>query len=287
MKFSVIIPLYNCASYVEECIESILNNDYDMDNIQIIVVNDGSTDNSLEVVSKYKDKIEIYTKVNGNWGSVINYVKNNVRLTGDYITILDSDDKLCENFFIEFDNKNNSDILISNFYKFNIKKMKRMNVIWGKTRLINNIDKCRSPVCHPLGKLYKKELFLSLNELPEHKSFLDGIVFHELLSKAVSVFYINKELSLWRFERPGNSTTMEWNKEKTTQFHFFLQSISNFGSSGAAILLSFSKIIRSSLLKYKLNIIIKDININWIPCLLRFLVILIWFCIAKKVIDKK
>ena len=53
-KVSVIVPVYNTSLYLEECINSIINQTYK--NLEIIVVNDCSTDNSLEIISKFKDK---------------------------------------------------------------------------------------------------------------------------------------------------------------------------------------------------------------------------------------
>ena len=57
MKVSIVIPVYNTEQYVEECIQSALNQTYK--NIEVIVVNDGSTDNSLQIIRKYSDRIKI------------------------------------------------------------------------------------------------------------------------------------------------------------------------------------------------------------------------------------
>lgn len=99
MLISVIIPVYNVAQYLPECIESIINQSYR--NLEIILVNDGSTDNSLKICYKYSKldkRIKVYSKVNSGLGLTRNYgIKH---ATGNYITFVDSDDYL-ENNAIE------------------------------------------------------------------------------------------------------------------------------------------------------------------------------------------
>lgn len=95
-KLSVIIPVYNTSKYIEKCLNSILNQF--MNDIEIIIVNDGSTDNSEEIITKWinenQHKIEIkyFKKENGGLSSARNFGVN--QATGEYITFLDSDDYL-------------------------------------------------------------------------------------------------------------------------------------------------------------------------------------------------
>jgi len=88
-KVSVIIPTYNCAEYIIEAVESVLNQTFR--DFEVIVVDDGSTDNTKQVLDKFKDKISyIYQENQG-----VAVARNNgiVRSTGDYISFLDSDNK--------------------------------------------------------------------------------------------------------------------------------------------------------------------------------------------------
>ena len=88
-KVSVIIPNYNYAQYLGEAIESVLNQTYK--NIEIIVVNNGSTDNSLEILEKYSKKISLVNQENlGQSGARKSGLE---KATGDYIAFLDADDK--------------------------------------------------------------------------------------------------------------------------------------------------------------------------------------------------
>ena len=95
IKFSVIIPVYNTEDYLDQCIESVLLQDYE--NLELILVNDGSTDRSGEICEKFtqRDKRILYIdKENGGVSSARN--AGIVAATGEYVMFLDSDDWLCE-----------------------------------------------------------------------------------------------------------------------------------------------------------------------------------------------
>ena len=88
-KISVIIPTYNTEQYIKECIDSILNQTYQ--NFEIIIINDGSTDNTLEVLNSIKDeRIRVITIENSGQGVARNLALKEA--TGDYIAFIDSDD---------------------------------------------------------------------------------------------------------------------------------------------------------------------------------------------------
>lgn len=91
MKFSLIIPVYNVEAYVERCLMSIKNQTYQ--NYEVIIVNDGSTDQSKNVIKKCikeEKKFQYYEKENGGLSDARNYGVQYV--TGDYILFIDSDD---------------------------------------------------------------------------------------------------------------------------------------------------------------------------------------------------
>ena len=90
---SVIVPVYNVEEFVEECLGSIVSQDYT--NLEVIAVNDGSTDNSLDVIRTFARQytcVTIYDKPNGGLSDARNYALD--RCNGDYITFIDSDDVL-------------------------------------------------------------------------------------------------------------------------------------------------------------------------------------------------
>lgn len=90
IKVSIVIPVYNAEKYLEECIESALNQTYP--DIEVIAVNDGSTDNSLGILKKYEGKIKIISKENGGVASALNAGIN--AMTGEWFKWLSADDAL-------------------------------------------------------------------------------------------------------------------------------------------------------------------------------------------------
>ncbi len=93
---SIVIPVYNNEKYVDECIGSILKQNFPIDRIQIILLNDGSKDNSLEVIKKYEsDNIIVINKENTGVSDTRNIGMK--QALGKYILFLDSDDSLTEN----------------------------------------------------------------------------------------------------------------------------------------------------------------------------------------------
>ena len=101
--FSVIVPVYNTEKYIEECIESLVNQTIGFENIQLILINDGSTDNSEEICLKYKNKypdnIVYELKQNGGQASARNTGYKYIE--GKYVNFLDSDDKFQLDTFFE------------------------------------------------------------------------------------------------------------------------------------------------------------------------------------------
>jgi len=90
---SLIIPTYNMASLLPRCLDSLIAPET-LERLEVLVVNDGSSDNSLEIASEYSSRypgcIKVFNKPNGNYGSTINAVLPEI--SGDYVKILDSDD---------------------------------------------------------------------------------------------------------------------------------------------------------------------------------------------------
>ena len=115
MKLSIIVPAYNVEKYITECLDSLLNQGLDENIYEIIIVNDGSTDNTLEVSNNYAAKyphIKIFNKENGGASSARNYGINIAK--GKYIYFIDSDDYLmanCLNKILHHAEQQNLDIL--------------------------------------------------------------------------------------------------------------------------------------------------------------------------------
>ena len=95
---SVIIPVYNVEAYLARCLDSVLNNTYR--NVEVICVNDGSTDGSLAILREYEardPRIVVIDKENGGVSSARNAGLD--RMSGDYVTFIDADDYVHPQYF--------------------------------------------------------------------------------------------------------------------------------------------------------------------------------------------
>ncbi|MDD3392065.1 MAG: glycosyltransferase [Bacilli bacterium] len=167
-KISVIVPVYNVEQYLEKCLTSLINQT--LEDIEIIIVNDGSPDNSQQIidkyVSKYPDKIKSFIKENGGLSDARNY--GITKATGEYIAFIDSDDwadvkmfeimynKAISNYFdivvcnVEYVYENDSKLVDSNVKKdiYDKKAIKKImtkiypsawNKIYHKNLFLNNV----------------------------------------------------------------------------------------------------------------------------------------------------
>ncbi len=117
-KISIIIPVYNAESYLEECLNSIICQD--LEDIEIICVNDGSTDNSALILENYTEKdprIINITQINGGVSQARNLGLK--QASGDFILFVDADDFLAEHslkYLYDCTKKNDLDILVFGYY---------------------------------------------------------------------------------------------------------------------------------------------------------------------------
>ena len=120
-KVSVLVPVYNVEKYLSECLESLVNQT--LQDIEIICINDGSTDNSPKILEDYQAKypqIKVINKENSGYGATMNLGLKVA--TGEYIGIVESDDFVKDTMFEDLyslANKNNLDIAKSDFYYYN------------------------------------------------------------------------------------------------------------------------------------------------------------------------
>jgi glycosyltransferase involved in cell wall biosynthesis len=118
-KISIIIPVYNVGPYIRKCLDSVVNQTFK--NIEIICVNDGSTDNSAEICEEYAkidSRIKVIHKTNGGNASAVNAGLN--EFTGDYVGFVDPDDWIEQEYFehaYQLITNNNVDFVCFGWYK--------------------------------------------------------------------------------------------------------------------------------------------------------------------------
>ena len=147
-KVSIIIPCYNVEEYIEKCIKSVLNQTYE--NLEVILIDDGSTDNTNQVILKTtmnKENIKYITNKNAG---VSNARNTGIKAaTGDYIMFIDSDDYISSNMIKNMQKlmeRYNTDLVKCNIKKEYISRQKTEKVkpIYSKVRYIQSSSFCNT-----------------------------------------------------------------------------------------------------------------------------------------------
>ncbi|WP_267404411.1 MULTISPECIES: glycosyltransferase family 2 protein [unclassified Chryseobacterium] len=180
-KVSIIVPVYNVENYLAKCLDSLLNQTHQ--NIEILVVNDGSKDNSEQIIQeyaqKYPEKIKPFNKENGGLSDARNFGID--RATGDYLGFVDSDDYVTPTMFEEMVNlaeKHHSKMVICNIQKVDqngniTQKLMQIPNMPEKIDLNKNFSVFSDLSYFACNKLFKKELF-------REKRFKKGAHFEDI-----------------------------------------------------------------------------------------------------------
>lgn len=197
IKFSIIIPNYNKGIYIEECLNSVVNQT--LKNIEIIFIDDGSNDNSLDIVKKYNNVKLLQTNRMQAGGARNLGIKN---ACGEYVIFLDSDDYLTDNTVLEKLSNliNNEDIIFLNYTKDKFGNISQ--IIEEKTSLEDKIEKTN------LGcptKCFKREIISDVY-FPERKRFEDIIFTLEALCKSETYSYFEESFFTYRQVQNSNFT---------------------------------------------------------------------------------
>lgn len=230
VKISVIIPVYNAEDYVEECVNSIRNNTFK--NIEIICVNDGSTDNSLAVLNSLKlkdDRIVVVDKPNGGPSDTRNAGIDVAK--GEYISFIDSDDyihpKTYEFLYAKVLKENldqlyfcaksffDGDDIKSKFFKFNDLYRRRKDysdIVSGRQFFIESVNNAEFRPS-PCMVISRRE-FLNKNNLRFEKGLLheDNLFIIQCLTFAEKVSYVNADLYFRRVRHESIMTGQNYIK---------------------------------------------------------------------------
>ncbi len=202
-KVSVIVPVYNMEKYLSRCLTSLINQT--IDNLEIIVVNDGSTDKSDEIIKEYKkanNNIRYVTKENGGLSSARNF--GLLYATGEYIAFLDSDDYVDRNMYKKMYEKakeHNSDYVECDF----LWQYDDHQKIDTGIRYINKKEMFVTARVVAWNKLIKREIILENKlQFPVGLYYEDVEFFYKLLPHINSfdfveeplVYYVQRETSI-------------------------------------------------------------------------------------------
>jgi glycosyltransferase involved in cell wall biosynthesis len=183
MRYSIIIPVYNHSKYVGEAIESALK----QKNAEVIVINDGSTDNSLDIISQYN----VTTINKGNTGVADSRNIGIEKAQGEYIICLDADDILVDDFTEVIDNFN-QDLLVIGFEHFGKDTHSFVPVyVSGKTQNILNQICVTSP--------FKKDLWSKVGGFDTKlEGYEDWDFFNKIINAGAKIETIPIQLLKYR-----------------------------------------------------------------------------------------
>lgn len=229
ISISIIIPIYNVEKYLKQCLDTVYN--LNLKNKEIILVNDGSTDNSLKIAEGYYEKYKVNTKLITQKNQGLSVARNTGidNSKGEYLFFLDSDDFIdsenLEKFFYEGMQKK-QEILIGNYYNYylNNKGNKKIELVNYSERLLEIYNKNGDYFIKEgmKGKiftvaawrnLYRKD-FLERNNLYFEKRLLheDTLFSLQAFRLAKKVGYSKEKIYYYRQDNPNS--IMKTLKEK-------------------------------------------------------------------------
>lgn len=230
-KISIIIPVYNVAPLIGQCLDSLLKQTHT--NLEIICVNDGSTDNSLEILNQYKEKDTRIIVIDIENQGVSN--ARNVGLqqaTGEFVSFVDSDDwvalNYCETLY-KVAKQENADIVMCTYMReyehssFPTYIFNKDYIVWDREKMLQNIhrrlfglinEELKNPekgdsVASLWTKFIRRDIALKgkFTDLKEIGTFEDGLYQIEILPFCNRFVYINEPLYHYRKTNTNSITS--------------------------------------------------------------------------------
>lgn len=296
---SIIVPIYNVELYLDDCIKTIINQTYK--NIEIILVDDGSTDNSAKICDEYEKKdsrIKVIHKENGGLSDARN--KGLEEAKGKYICFIDSDD-LISYKFIEILYKqcidNNSEIAICQLQIVKDNENKKINVEDTKNINVQNMTGRKLSIFIYNGeykdisfsacnKLYRRDLFINNNiKYPYGKYYEDTQTTFKLFYKANNITINNEFLYYYRKREESITTSKVSRKKFIDGIDADLIPVEFYEKENDSILLSLSfNVFCKNLIKMFINL--NDLKEKDKKCCKEYLInkyILVWKKYHKKI----
>lgn len=230
---TVVIPTYNMELYLDRCLTSLVMSDSDIFNaLQVIIVNDGSKDKSLNIalkyVNKYPNVFEVVDKPNGNYGSCIN--KGLRMAKGKYFRILDADDWFDTNQLALFINaivnlNEEIDVLITNYtiQGKSLQRFRMKNLQYGKKYLSDDLNFVTTQNVLMLrmhAMTFRTKLLIDCNlKLQEGISYTDAEYCYYPYVKSDSIIFFDINLYQYFVGREGQTVSKDSVKRNFGSFY--------------------------------------------------------------------
>lgn len=228
---SVITPVYNGESYIKNTIEAILSSTYR--NIELILVNDGSTDASLSICKFYAEKDQRVKVVNKNNGGIFDARNAALEVaTGKYFTFVDQDDFIHPEgvrLLVETMEKDNSDMVVGSLATFYEKEVYLSDIVVD--RVVDSYEMITERIIRPiifytdhmdenafikgwnvLACLFKKDIQLANNiKFRRYVDYEDDLIFYvDYIDNVKKVSMINSIVYIWRCNLKSESHSYKW-----------------------------------------------------------------------------
>lgn len=218
-KVSVIVPVYNTEKYLVRCLESLVNQT--LNDIEIIVIEDKSPDNSSVILKeyekKYKDKIKVFhNKTNKGIGYNRNFGMK--KASGEYIGFVDSDDWVNETMFEKMygkAKKEKLDLVLCNFHKMLEKEDESLEeLLADEISAFKNTTLKKMPnllldvELAPWNKLYKKELLHGVS-FPENLKYEDTVFVLKAMARAKKIGIVDEKLNYYLVRSKSETGVMD------------------------------------------------------------------------------
>lgn len=211
--FSIIVPVYNVENYIKNCLESLIKQTYY--NIEIICINDGSTDNSLQILREYKKKDKRIKVINQKHYGVSHTRNNGIRISkGDFITFVDSDDFIDLNVFEKCVKKiinNNADIVV---YQLIVENQKYQRYLGNKLYISDPYSAIRDFNLYPstCNKIFRRKLIIDNNIFfKEDVIYAEDAIFKEFSFLKASVIALEPSV-IYHYVYRNNSAEHSLNE---------------------------------------------------------------------------
>lgn len=218
---SVIVPVYNVEAFLPECLESIINQTYK--NLEIILIDDGSTDNSLNICKEYANKDNrIIVKTQKNMGQSVARNRGIELSHGKYIGFVDSDDIISINMYeylYKSITESKTNISICDFVIYINGSpcfgVDYKNIEFNNLEILKELMLDQKITNYMVNKLYVKDLFNEI-KFPVGRKYEDIAIIYKLFISAGTISYV--PINLYAYRRRIGSTTGEYNKKTNMDF---------------------------------------------------------------------
>jgi len=243
IRFSIIMPCYNSAEYVEKAIKSVINQTYPY--WELVAINDGSKDNTLDILNRYAAndvRIKVFSKENGGYATAVNYGLD--KITGDYFLFLGSDDYLDVRLFEKLSDYINEYTFTPDMVAFRTRLVDK-NAAVGIIEKYTRFDKPLYSNCslkefvennptyaaifsiRDTSRCYKTELLGETRYFGETGIDSDGIFSMLLCHKAKSFLNIPVDGYYWyvRNDSVSSSISLKKHIDRISNWHSFFEII--------------------------------------------------------------